>query len=59
MFARHFLVLTSRVEGNRKTLTAGFNETQLLATLHVYLCRLCPVSSGTELSAVYLASTFT
>jgi hypothetical protein len=27
-------------------------KTQLLPTLHVYLCRLCPISSGRELSAV-------
>jgi hypothetical protein len=31
---------------------AGFSKTQLLPTLHVYLCWLCPMSSGTELSAV-------
>jgi hypothetical protein len=30
----------------------GFGKTQLLPTLHVHLCRLCPMSSGTELSAV-------
>jgi hypothetical protein len=31
---------------------AGFSKTQLLPTLHVHLCRPCPMSSGTELSAV-------
>jgi hypothetical protein len=31
---------------------AGFSKTQLLPTLHVCLCRLCPIFSGTELSAV-------
>jgi hypothetical protein len=31
---------------------ARFDKTQLLPTLHEYLYRLCPISSGTELSAV-------
>jgi hypothetical protein len=31
---------------------AGFSKTQLLPILHLCLCSLCPVSSGTELSAV-------
>jgi hypothetical protein len=33
---------------------AGFSKTQLLPTLHVYviICRLCQMSSGTELPAV-------
>jgi hypothetical protein len=30
----------------------GFRKTQLQPTLHVCLCRLCPMSSGTELSSV-------
>jgi hypothetical protein len=31
---------------------ASFIKTQLLPTLHLCVCRLCPMSSGTELSAV-------
>jgi hypothetical protein len=31
---------------------ACFSKTQLLPTLHIYLCRHCPMSSETELSAV-------
>jgi hypothetical protein len=31
---------------------ADFSKTQLLPKLHVYLCRLCLMSLGTELSAV-------
>jgi hypothetical protein len=30
----------------------GFSKAQPLPTLHVYLCRVCPMSSGSELSAV-------
>jgi hypothetical protein len=30
---------------------AGFNKTQLFPTLHVCLYKLCPMSSGTEISA--------
>jgi hypothetical protein len=41
----------SRVNRRTKTM-AGFSKTQLLLTVHIYLCRLCPMSSGTELSAV-------
>jgi hypothetical protein len=31
---------------------AGFGKTQLLHTLHVYICRLCSTFSERELSAV-------
>jgi hypothetical protein len=31
---------------------AGVSKTQLLPTLHVYLCRPCPMSSKLELAAV-------
>jgi hypothetical protein len=36
----------------KKDFMAGFNKTRLLPTLHICLCMLCPMSSGTELSAV-------
>jgi hypothetical protein len=31
---------------------AGFNKTQLRPTLHVCLCKLCLIPSGTEISAL-------
>jgi hypothetical protein len=37
---------------------AGFSKTQLLPTLHVYLCRLCPMTSGTKLSEVVFGQHF-
>jgi hypothetical protein len=40
-----------RVHRRRKTM-AGFSKTLPLPTLHICLCRLCSMSSRTELSAV-------
>jgi hypothetical protein len=48
ILGQYFLQLT---EGE-KDYMAGFSKTQLLPTLHVCVCRLCPMSLGTELSAV-------
>jgi hypothetical protein len=36
----------------KKDSMAGFSKIQLLPTLHVRLHKLCPMSSGTEISAM-------
>jgi hypothetical protein len=47
----HSREILSRVNRRGKTL-AGISKAQLLSTLYVCLCRLCLISSGTEISAV-------
>jgi hypothetical protein len=38
--------------GNRRKTMDGYSKTRLLPTLHVYIHRLYPKSSGAEFSAV-------